>query len=300
MAKGGIVTRVGELPTTLPHAAGSKMRESRQRAAALDLCFFPCAEPSCARHPAEICRVGKPRASHSNYQNRSRSVASIDCYLPAYLINSPRWRVAGSCESILMEVAGHIARSGQSMGVNWDSGLIYWKDHTPRPSERYSLSHLHPFIQCVDLPASEKYAARNVLLHISFGLHTFTRAIVLRDSDEQLYRDNREVRTFCPERYARSQDLPQIIRTLGRRRCEFARSFGRPLNYVTVETTLGRRYAVFFDLRKFTKIGANAVHLMVQSAYVIAPGKAAPSRGRITFHALLGHALRGTNPQPPP
>jgi hypothetical protein len=187
------------------------------------------------------------------------------------------------------------------MGVNWDSGLIYWRDHTPSASERYSLSHLHPFIRTIDLPASAKHIARNVQLHVSFGLHTFTRGIELRDSDEQLYRDNREVRTFCPERHARSLELPQIIRTLERRRCEFARSFGRPLNYVTVETaTGGGRYAVFFDLRRLKKIGPDAVHLMVQSAYVIAPDKAAPGRGRITFQALLGHALRGTHPQPPP
>jgi hypothetical protein len=139
-----------------------------------------------------------------------------------------------------------------------------------------------------------------VQLHVSFGLHTFTRAIELRDSDEQLYRDNREMRTFCPERHAHSLKLPHIVRTLERRRCEFARSFGRPLNYVTVETTIGARYAVFFDLRRFKKMGDNAVHLMVQSAYVIAPAQARPGRGRITFQALLGHALRGTNPRPPP
>ena len=93
------------------------------------------------------------------------------------------------------------------MGVNWDSGLIYWRDHTPSASERYSLSHLHPFIQTVELPASAKHPAGNVQLHISFGLHTFTRAIELRDDDAQLYRDNREVRTFCPERHARSREL---------------------------------------------------------------------------------------------
>lgn len=101
-----------------------------------------------------------------------------------------------------------------SMGVNWDSGLIYWKDHAPSVSERYSLSHLHPFIRGINLPSSSKHAGRSVQLHVSFGLHTFTRAVELRDSDDQLYRDNREVRTFCPERHARSLQLPHIIRTL--------------------------------------------------------------------------------------
>jgi hypothetical protein len=186
------------------------------------------------------------------------------------------------------------------MGVNWDSGLIYWKDHRPRPAERYSLSHLHPFIQSMDLPASSKHPARHVQLHVSFGLHTFTRSIELQDCDEQLYRDNREVRTFCPERHARSLELPHIIRTLERRRCEFARGYGGPINYVTVETTSGDRYAVCFDLRKLKKIGPNGVHLMVQSAYVLDPAKPGPGRGRITFQALLSHVLRGTSPTPPP
>jgi hypothetical protein len=186
------------------------------------------------------------------------------------------------------------------MGVNWDAGLIYWRDHVPNGSERYSLSHLHPFIRIIELSSSTKYPARNVQLHVSFSLHTFTRAIELRDSDEQLYRDNREVRTFCPERHARSLELPHIVRTLERRRCEFARGHGRPINYVTIDTTTGARYAVFFDLRRFTKVGPDAVHLMVQSAYVLDPTKLAPGLGRITFLALLSHTLRGTNPRPPP
>ena len=72
------------------------------------------------------------------------------------------------------------------------------------------------------------------------------------------------------------------------------------MNYVTVEVTGGKRYAVFFDLRRLTKTAANAVHLMVQSAYVLDPAKPAPGRGRITFHALLSQTLRGMSPRPPP
>jgi hypothetical protein len=186
------------------------------------------------------------------------------------------------------------------MGVNWDAGLIYWKDHVPSRLECYSLAHLHPFIQAVELPVTGRHPARSVRLHVSFGLHTFTRSIERYDGDHELYRDNREVRTFCKARHARSIELPHIIRTLGIRRCEFARGIGGRINYVTVETTDGQRYAAFFDLRRFAKVGPDAVHLMVQSAYVLDPGKPAPGRGRISFHALLGHTLRGTIPRPPP
>jgi hypothetical protein len=151
----------------------------------------------------------------------------------------------------------------------------------------------------LELAATDKHPPRSVQLHVSFGLHTFTRAVQPHDCDHHLYRDNREIRSFCPERHASSLELPAIIRTLENRRCEFARSMSGLINYVTVEIRTGERYAVFFDLRRLKKVGASAVHLMVQSAYVLDPSKSAPGRGRISFQALLGHTLRGTNPRPP-
>jgi hypothetical protein len=186
------------------------------------------------------------------------------------------------------------------MGVNWDSGVLFWKDHAPRAGEHYALSHLHPFLRSIELPATDNHSARVVELHVCFGLHTFTRAIEPNDGSHQLYRDNRETRTFCPMRYRRSFELPAIIRTLETRRCEFARGISGLVNYVTVETADGERYAAFFELRRFKAVGPNAVQLMVQSAYVLDPGKPAPGKGRIHFHALLGHVLRGTTPRRPP
>lgn len=185
------------------------------------------------------------------------------------------------------------------MGVNWDSGLIYWKDHESGTGKRYPLSHLNPFIQPIVLLATSKHPARTAQLHVSFGLHTFTRASESHDESHELYRDNRETRTFCLARYERSLDLPGIFRTIEARRCEFARGMSGKVNYVTVEMANGGRYAAFFDLRRFKKVGPDAVHLMVQSAYVLDPDKPTPGKGRIQFKALLGHALRGTTPRPP-
>lgn len=107
-------------------------------------------------------------------------------------------------------------------------------------------------------------------------------------------------RTFCPERYGRSFDLPNIIRTLERRRCEFARGMSGLINYVTMETRDGERYAAFFDLRRFRKLGPTAVHLTVESAYVLDRHKPAPGKGRIHFHTLLGHVIRGKPSRRPP
>ncbi len=80
----------------------------------------------------------------------------------------------------------------------------------------------------------------------------------------------------------------------------FARGMSGLMNYVTVETKDGRRYAVFFEVRRLKTLGSNAVQLMVQSAYVLDGDKTVPGKGRIHFHALLGHVLRGTPPHPPP
>jgi hypothetical protein len=137
------------------------------------------------------------------------------------------------------------------MGVNWDSGLLRWKDHAPGTIERYPLSHPHPFIQRIELESAGIRSAVAVDLYISL------------------------------------------------RRCEFARGFNGQVNYVTVETTDGKRYAAFFDLRRFKKVGPHWIHLMVQSAYILDPDKPAPGKGRIHFHALLGHVLRGTRPRRP-
>lgn len=82
------------------------------------------------------------------------------------------------------------------MGVNWDSGLLDWKDHTPSTTERYSLAHLHPFVQQIELSATEKHAACSVGLYVSFGLHTFTPAIEVHDADNEIYHDNREAPDF--------------------------------------------------------------------------------------------------------
>jgi len=186
------------------------------------------------------------------------------------------------------------------MGVNWDSGLIHWKDHTPSAKEHYPLSHLHPFVRRIHLPANDHYSARDVQLHISFGLHTFTRATTLLDRPEEIYRDNREARTFCKQRYKKSLELPQVFGAIETRRCEFAQGRSSAVNYVVVETANGDRYAAFFDVRRFRKVGEDAVHLMVQSAYVLDRNKPSPGNGRINFRVLLEHTLRGRSPRKPP
>lgn len=138
----------------------------------------------------------------------------------------------------------------------------------------------HRQTQLLKTPAiSSPESARTVDLHVAFGLHTFTRASEPGDTHHELYGDNRETRTFCPIRYRRSFELPNIVRTLEKRRCEFARGFSGLVNYVTVEFADGARYAAFFELRRLKTVGPNALQLMVQSAYTLDSDRPAPGKG---------------------
>jgi hypothetical protein len=102
------------------------------------------------------------------------------------------------------------------------------------------------------------------------------------------------------ERYERSFGLPAIFHTIETRRCEFTQGLHSRTNYVVVDMSRTERYAAFFDLRRVREEKGDAVHLLVQSAYVLDREKAAPGKGRIHFHSLLAHALRGTRPRRSP
>jgi hypothetical protein len=152
----------------------------------------------------------------------------------------------------------------------------------------------------VPLTATPIRAAHDVTLHVSFSLHTFTRGLDPDDPLECHYRDSREIRAFDPVRYHHSLLLPQVMRTLQHRRCEFAKDKNGVISYVTIELDNGAQYAAFFDLQRRAKLGPFSLDLYCKSAYTLDPGKPRPGRGRITLRAMIGHALRGTRPHPPP
>jgi hypothetical protein len=180
------------------------------------------------------------------------------------------------------------------------AGLIAWEDHTPRAGERYCLKHLHPTEFDHEMPAKGKLPAVSVKVYVYFSMHTFTHAIMADDAPEDDYSDNRETRCFCRERYALSHRLPDIVREIPKSRPLFySRSKSGLVNYATFDVGGGVTYAVFFDLMRYRSRGENTVLLTVLSAYAFSEGRSDPTEGRITFNAMLGHALRGTKPHPP-
>jgi hypothetical protein len=181
------------------------------------------------------------------------------------------------------------------------TGLIAWKDHTPRSGESYCLKHLHPLDFDHVMPATETHPGVMVKVHVSFGLHTFTRAIKADDLPEDNYSDNREKRCFDYERYEHSHRLPTIVREIPTsRKLYFSRTRSGLINYATFDTGEGKTYAVFFDVMLYKSRGPNTVLLTVESAYELAETKRDTREGRIRFNVLLGHSLRGTKPNPPP
>lgn len=186
------------------------------------------------------------------------------------------------------------------MGVNWAAGLIRWRPHKATDGTTYPLNHLHPFRAPYELPAAGGLPARSLILHVGFSLHTFTRDKIAGDDSTDEYCDNREIRTFDYGRYALSKGLPEIIRDLDARPCQFAVGRTGSVNFVTVDLGQGVTYGVFFDLMRWAGQGPNAILLMVQSAYELDPAKGNPGKGRISFKVLMGHVSRGTKPKRPP
>lgn len=186
------------------------------------------------------------------------------------------------------------------MGVNWALGLVRWWPHVDEHSgTTYPLHHLHPFRFDVQLVGTAKYPAIDVEIAIGFSMHVFTRGTVHSDDPAWHYRDDREVRTFDLDRYTFSQCLPEVMRTLSRRKCYHAKTH----NFLTLGEPdglpVGHEYQVYFDLKRWKdkekKGGRPIILLVVQSAYAVPFGQAPRGRRRspVGFNVLINSMLNG-------
>ncbi|RKD75782.1 hypothetical protein [Kushneria marisflavi] len=144
-------------------------------------------------------------------------------------------------------------------GIKWAPKVI--------GDQTYDLSHLHPDSLELVIPAKGKNPERRFSIAIAYGLHCFTRK---PNKDEQVpddywYQDSREKRVFCLMRWELSYQLPDIIRTLGRRKCLHTKGE----EFVTIEMVYHGReieYAVFFTVTKGDKSGAD-INLFINSGH---------------------------------
>jgi len=180
------------------------------------------------------------------------------------------------------------------MGANWNEGMMRWAPHVDADGQTFPLNHLHPFRYQL-----ETTDGRTVEIRVAFAMHCFTHENKVGADALNLYKDEREVRTFCHDRYALSPRLPLIARGLAARKCGFAKHD----NYVTIDLQTAdggsQSYGVFFNVLKAKDGNGLAVLLTIQSAYRLDAGKQPPIRGSIKFTRLIELILDGTKPRPP-
>lgn len=131
----------------------------------------------------------------------------------------------------------------------------------------YDLSHLHPLSFDVIVPAQPGKPQQVYRVNVIFGMHCFTRKPVPGEtySADLEYEHEGESRVFCSERHALSMSLPEIMRSIGSRKC-FHTNYG---TYFIVEAVNldGKKYeyAIFFKVSKASK--GLRLNVYVQSAY---------------------------------
>jgi hypothetical protein len=189
---------------------------------------------------------------------------------------------------------------GTDVAVNWSMGLMRWQPHINARGKAIPLNHLHPLRYTLQVSAQGHSQPVDVGIAVGFGLHCFTRNTEPNDDDAESYCDGRESRTFCPDRYALSVELPTIARSLITRKCGFAKAE----NYVTVDVRRrggnALRYGVFFNIKEWkANQGLGCVLVAIQSAYELSPTKQLPLRGNISFTRLVELTLQGIRPRPP-
>lgn len=101
-----------------------------------------------------------------------------------------------------------------------------WAPFVDAEGQAFPLHHLHPFRYQL-----ETTDGRTVEIRVAFAMHCFTRGGKVARDASNLYKDEREVRTFCHGRYALSSRLPLITRELETRKCGFAKHE----NYLTID-----------------------------------------------------------------
>ena len=174
-----------------------------------------------------------------------------------------------------------------------------WKEFR-RNETVYTLEHLHPFTFDVIVPAKADKPERSYQLNVEFSLHCFTRGAAAAEEipADLAYQDNRETRIFDFDRYARSKELPDIIRSLDERKC-FHDRHGNFYVFEIIEEDGSRRYySVFFKLSNAgKKIGLN---LFISSAHDRDEPPYRKNPKPIRFHVLVHNIWAGKVIRPAP
>ncbi len=138
----------------------------------------------------------------------------------------------------------------------------------------FYLGHLDGFAYDLIVPAKDGKPAQSYRLNVTFSIHCFTRGAKQGEdiAAELAYSDSRETRIFDPERYEQSKRLPEIVKTLGERKCHHDKHGNYYVFEVEDEEGVKRYYSVFFTVSKAgKKAGLNlyvtTAHMRPQPPY---------------------------------
>ena len=151
----------------------------------------------------------------------------------------------------------------------------------------HDLTHLDPFT----INVTPKVAGANTYkVLVSFGHHTFTKAIAEGDNLAYRYTEGTDERCICPDRLLASKGLPALVTQSAGGKAYFSQSY----NYMLIDQPLGGPpYVVFFNLEANKAIKGVHASMFVISAY---EKPALPSRSSlpaISFGTLVHKTVRG-------
>ena len=162
--------------------------------------------------------------------------------------------------------------------------------------KNYNLDHLDTKVILVTPKAA---GARTYRVLVSYGHHTFTRALETSDRRDMEFCHRGDIRCFCPIRYGLTVELPGIVESAKRAYWTHVSKGDR--NYLIAESVGGfvEPYAVYFNMERATAKNVD-VAMFVVSAYP-KPGLPALSRlDRISFATLVATIAGGKTPKRPP
>ncbi len=154
----------------------------------------------------------------------------------------------------------------------------------------YDFAHLGPMT--IDVTVSKgKPDEKTFSVLVNFGCHCFTEehdpAI---HTPDYRYEHEKELRAFCPNRYARSQGLRDIITGIGNRPVFITLQNNYMLVEMITDAGVSVPYTIFFSMEKGKKRTADVV-MTVVSAYD-KPGLA-DKAPKVGFATLVAKTAKG-------
>lgn len=183
-----------------------------------------------------------------------------------------------------------------------------WLEHLQRgfievAHVRYDLAHMIGSSFELVIAATDRFPALRCHIEVEFTSHCVSFGPKEGEEldfrilgSDRLIRDHRNVaRAFCFDRYRRSLQLPDLVRTLSDHCCYFTGQGNWLVIRVIDDRGLSVKYEIYFRLRRRI---ANVLRLVIESAYVRDSGRPGPGlphsrKGRVRFMVMAAKVLRG-------